>query len=207
MNEQQSQPTGDRIYEEREAVAIFDDETSLNNAVDALMQAGLREDDLSLLVASKSPEEEDATAAELADKDFVTHADYVSPDSRVEGLAALVGVPIYVAGAGTAAFVATGGVALVPIIAVVAGTGLAAGVVGLILARIFGRHHSERVQAQIAKGGLLLWVRMPEAARDATVLDILRRTGAHDVHLHVVKRTWGASDVPMHDVEPDPFLR
>ena len=146
------------------------------------------------------------SAEKQADEDFVEHAAYVSPDSRTEGLAALVAAPVYVAGAGIAAVVATGGMALIPTIAVVAGSGLAAGGVGLILARVFGRHHAERVQAQVAAGGLLLWVHMPDENRDAEVMEILRRNGAHDVHIHVAKRSWGVSDVPLHDAQPDPLL-
>lgn len=197
-------PDGDQIYEEREAVAIFHDEASLNKAVDELMQTGIRRQDLSILTDSKSVPGKKGKAAETADKNLVEH-DYVSPESRTEGMAALVCVPLYVAGAGVAA-VATGGVALIPTVAIVAGSGLAAGAVGLLLARVFGRHHAERVQEQIAKGGLLLWVHLPEKGRDAKVMEILRRNGAQDVHLHVVKRSWGVSDVPGYDVEPDPLL-
>ncbi len=209
MKEFKTEPGDDQVYEEREAVAIFPNEASLNNAIDELMQVGIRRDSLSLMADVKvvpggATTTEDVKETE--DKDFAKHADYISPDARTEGLAALVGAPVYVAGAGVAALVATGGVALVPTIALVAGSGLAAGTVGLILARIFGRHHAERVQTQIAKGGLLLWVHMPDEKRDAEVLKILRRNGADDVHLHVVKRSWGVSDIPMHDVQPDPFL-
>jgi len=77
------------------------------------------------------------------------------------------------------------------------------------MARVFGHRHAERVQKQIAAGGLLLWVRMPDgsdAAKDATVIDILKRNGGHDVHFHTVRRTWGVADIPMHDRQPDPFL-
>lgn len=209
MNEYKTEPGDDQVYEEREAVAIFPDETSLNNAIDELMQAGLRRDSLSLMADAKfvpGGTAKTENVKETENKDFVEHADYVSPDARTEGLAALAGAPVYVAGAGVAALVATGGLALVPTIALVAGSGLAAGAVGLVLARVFGRHHAERVQAQIAKGGLLLWVHMPDEKRDAEVLKILRRNGADDVHLHVVKRSWGASDIPMHDTQPDPLL-
>lgn len=209
MKEFRTEPGDDQVYEEREAVAIFPDEASLNSAIDELMQIGIRRDSLSLMADAKfvpggASRKEDVK--ETGNKDFVEHADYVSPDSRTEGLAALVGAPVYVAGAGVAALVATGGLALVPTIALVAGSGLAAGTVGLILARVFGRHHAERVQTQIANGGLLLWVHLPDEKRDAEVLEILRRNGADDVHLHVVKRSWGVSDIPMHDVQPDPFL-
>lgn len=208
MKEQITQPGDDQVYDEREAVAIFPDEASLNNAIDELMQAGLRQESLSLLADVKSVPggADQATDAESAkDKDFVKHAAYVSPESRTEGLAALIAAPVYVAGVGAAAIVATGG-AIIPTVAVVAGSGVAAGALGLILARVFGRHHAERVGEQIAKGGLLLWVHLPDEKRDTEIMDILRRNGARDVHLHVVKRSWGASDVPLHDVQPDPFL-
>lgn len=205
MKDTKAQQEDDQIYEEREAVAIFHDEASLNKAVDELEQAGIRRQDLSLLADSKSVPGKDAKASDLADKDFVPHQDYISPGSRTEGLAALVSVPVYLGGAGAAAVAATGG-ALITTLAIVTGTGLAAGAIGLILARVFGRHHAERVQRQIANGGLLLWVHLPDKAQDSTVLDILRRNGADDVHLHVVKRSWGTSDVPLHDTQPDPFL-
>ena len=208
MEEQFTQPEDDQVYEEREAVAIFPDEASLNNAIDELMQAGLRRDALSLMANAESVPggAGKATGVEAAeDKDFIPHADYVSPESRAEGLAAIVGVPVYVAGVGAAAMIATGG-AIIPTVAVVAGSGAAAGALGLILARVFGRHHAARVGEQIAQGGLLLWVHLPDEKRDAEITGILHRNGARDVHLHVVKRSWGASDVPLHDVQPDPFL-
>lgn len=207
MKDTKTESDGDQTYEEREAVAIFGDEASLNNAIDELMRVGIRRQDLSLLADSKSVPGSGAKAEAVADENFAEHADYVSPDSRTEGLAALVAVPVYVAGAGVAAVVATGGAALIPTIAIVAGSGLAAGAVGLMLARVFGRHHAERVQGRIAEGGLLLWVHLPDKERDGQVLEILHRNGASDVHVHVVKRSWGVSDVPMHDVEPDPLLR
>lgn len=206
MEDSKTEP-GDQTFEEREAVAIFQDEKSLNAAIDELMQIGIRREDLSLLTDAKSVPGKGATAEQEADDGSVKRQDVVSPDSRTEGLAALVGVPVYVAGAGVAAVAATGGAAaLIPAIAVVAGSGLAAGAVGLLLARVFGRHHAERVQDQIARGGLLLWVHLPDKAHDDQVLGILRRNGASDVHVHTVQRSWGVSDVPMHDTQPDPFL-
>jgi len=193
------------IYEEREAVAIFNDETALNSAVDELMRIGIREEDLSLLADTGSLSREGV--ASIEDKDFVAHADYVSPDSRTEGMAALVGVPLYVAGAGVAAVVATGGAALIPTVAIVAGSGLAASAVGLILARVFGHQHARHVQQQIARGGMLLWVRVIDESRDSSVLDTLRNSGGRDVHLHVVRRSWSPADVPLSDAQPDPLLK
>lgn len=205
------QDAGEEAVEEREIVGLFDDESSLNSAIDELMQIGLRPIDLSLLADSKAlPESVKAVspaARELEDRADVARAAYVSPDTRTEGLAALFGLPVYVAGAGTAAAAVLGGAALIPTIAVVAGVGVAGGVAGLLLARVFGRRHAQRIQDQIARGGLLLWVHAPDSSRDGKVCEVLRRHSARDVHVHTVKRSWGVADVPFYDASPDPFIK
>ncbi len=195
---------GEQSYEEREAVAVFDSEASLRAAVDDLMQLGLRQEDMSVLAESSKAA---GPAEKLADAPGTPRAAYVTSDSRTEGLAGLVGLPVYLAGAGAAALAATGGMALVPAIAVAAGSGIAAGGFGLLLARAFGRRHAAYIQEQIENGGLILWVSAPDRSRDARIAEILTRHGGRDVHFHVVTRSWGVADVPLHDVQPDPLLR
>ena len=205
-NSDKDNDSGEHIYEEREAVAVFNDEKSLNAAVDELLQAGVPQEDLSLLADSARVQSGAVTTEELEDKDGVERKAYVSSDSRVEGMAAMVGVPAYVAGAGAAAIVATGGAALIPTIAVVCGSGLTGGALGLVFARAFGRRHAERIQQQIQDGGLILWVHAADPAKDGKIVDILKRHSARDVHFHVVKRSWGVADVPLHNFNPDPLL-
>lgn len=192
-------------YEEREAVAVFDNEASLNAAVDALMLAGLRQDDMSVLADAGSLSVQ--AASNLADKESTPRAEYVSPDSRTEGLAALAGGPALLGGLTAALVAGTGGAALIPTIVVAAGSTLAGGGLGLVLARAFGRKHADFVGHQLKKGGLLLWVHAPDKAKDAEILEILKRHGGRDAHFHVVHRTWGVADRPLHDVNPDPFMR
>ena len=192
-------------YEEREAVAVFDNESSLNAAVDALMLAGLRQDDLSVLADAGSLSAQ--AASNLADKESTPRTEYVSPDSRTEGFAALAGGPALLGGLTAALVAGTGGAALIPTIAVAVGSTLAGGGLGLVLARAFGRKHAAFVGHQLKKGGLLLWVHAPDEAKDAEILQILKLHGGRDAHFHVVHRTWGVADRPLHDVNPDPFLR
>lgn len=200
--------SGDEIYEEREAVAVFDDEKSLNAAVDELLQLGLSQSDMSLLADSERISEGAAsTTSALEDDADVKRKGFVSSDSRVESMAALVGVPVYVAAAGAAAIVATGGAALIPTIAVVAGSGLTGGALGLVLARAFGKRHAGHIQDQIANGGLILWVHAPDPSKDRAIAEVLKRHSARDVHFHVVQRTWGVADIPLHDFNPDPLLK
>lgn len=195
------------VYEEREAVAIFDSEGALNSAVDALMQAGWSQGDLSLLGNTDRAAQLLKPVDVIADQDDAPRSEYISPDSRTEGLAAVAAGPALLAGLGAAAIVTTGGVALLPVIAVTAGSAAVAGGGGLLLARAFGRKHADWLHKQIRDGGLLLWVHAPDPEKDEVLLAALRDSGGRNVHIHVATRSWGVNEIPFHDAQPDPFLR
>jgi hypothetical protein len=197
---------GEIGYQEREAVAVFDSEGSLNAAVDSLMQYGIRQTDLSVLAPSEKLSSSNPIIA-LEDKDDAARAAYVSPDSRVEGLAALTGGPALITGLGAALVAGTIGLALIPTLAVTVGGSFATGSVGFMLSRIFGRKHAEAIHQQLANGGLLLWVHAPNEKDDAEILEILTQNGGRDVHVHVVHRNWGVDDVPFKNANPDPLLK
>jgi hypothetical protein len=202
----QDTSNGEFGYQEREAVAVFDSEAALNAAVDALMQYGLRQDDLSVLAPSEKLSSSNPTTA-LEDSDDAARAAYVTPDSRVEGEAALTGGPALITGLGAALVAGTMGVALIPTLAVTVGGAFATGSAGFMLARLFGRKHADAIRQQLANGGLLLWARAPDAKDDAKILDILTRNGGRDAHIHVVHRSWGIDEVPFKDANPDPLLK
>jgi len=199
--------SGEESYEEREAVAVFGDEQSLNSAVEDLLQIGLRQEDMSVLAHGKRLQETGlASAEQLADSAATPRAAYVGPNERQEGAAAIACTPALLAGLGAAAIVGTAGAALIPTLAAAVGSTAAAGALGGLLARAFGRKHAEFVTNQIMNGGLLLWVRAPDASKDAEIVGILKKNGGSDIHIHVITRTWGVADVPLHDVNPDPLL-
>lgn len=196
--------SGEYFYEEREAVAVFSDEASLNAAVDALLQAGLQQADMSVL--GHSERLAGASVEQLEDRADAPRAAYATPDSRVEGLAALTGGPALVVGLGAAAVLGSAGAALIPTIAITAGSAAGSGAVGLLLARLFGRKHGRSVEDQILAGGLLLWVHVSDAADDEKILGILRSNGGRDAHIHVLQKHWGIDEVPLHNANPDPLL-
>ena len=68
--------------------------------------------------------------------------------------------------------------------AAVTGTAIAGALIGTVLAHWLDKSHAEHLQEQLDRGGLLLWVRTPDADRQRRALDILRRHSAHDVHIH-----------------------
>jgi len=87
----------------------------------------------------------------------------------------------------------------------IAGGALGAGLGALLLIAV-ARHHAEHVKQQLARGGMVLWVRTPDPLAEKRVMAVLNQCGARLVHIHEVKRDWGIKDVPLHDVQPDPFL-
>jgi hypothetical protein len=62
--------------------------------------------------------------------------------------------------------------------------GGAGGLVGAALARLIDRHHAERLQEQIDRDGLLLWVHIRDADHEVRAKEILAQYGASDVHVH-----------------------
>lgn len=196
---------GDFSYFEREATAVFSDEQSLDHAVDALMQIGLTQEDMSVLAHSVHLSAS-RSAEQVADSNKPAIDGFVTPDSRTEGKAALVGTPALLVGLGAALAISTAGVAMIPAFVVTAGGAVVGGGAGMILARIFGRKHAHYIQEQINNGGIVLWVRAEDKSQDQAILDILTNNGGKNAHIHTVSREWGADSIPFHDAQPDPFL-
>jgi hypothetical protein len=131
---------------------------------------------------------------------------FVSRDSRTEGEAVVVGIPLYVGGfAGAAAVAAAGGALALAIAATIVGAAAGAGL-GAILAATIARRYSARVQEQLIKGGLILWVSVPNPDAEKRAVAILDETGAQDVHVHEIKHEWNPMDIPLFAAQPDPLL-
>jgi hypothetical protein len=172
----------------REAVGVFHEEKSLQAAVDALLIAGFDRSYLSLLAGQDSIEAKLGhrfeKVSELEDDPEVPTQAYIGTDSRAEGKGVLVGVLFYVgACAAAGAVVASGGTAAAALIAgAVAGGG--GGLIGAAFARFLEQRHAHRLQEQLDRGGLVLWVRTPDEEAERRAVEALRANGADDVHVH-----------------------
>lgn len=172
----------------REVVGVFQDEIALRSAADALLVGGFDRASLSLLadharvVARLGRDCENV--AELEDDPGVPTRHYIGTDSRIEGEAAIVGGCVYASAVvAVGIVVATGGTAMRALIAA-AIVGALAGAAGYTLVRFLERRRSRNLEAQIARGGIPLWVRTEDAEHEQRALDILRRHGAGHVHAH-----------------------
>lgn len=194
----------------REAVGVFHEWVQLRAAVDELLLNGFDRAEISMLAGEKVVERKLGhvyrKVSELEDDMSVPRVAFVGRDSLVEGRASAIGVLGYL-GAATAvgAVVASGG-ALAWVILAGAAAGGGGAALGTLLARAMGRNHGKDLQAQIDKGGLLLWVRTCQASREAGATEILRKHGAEDVHVHDFEGARVPEINPMGGWQPDPFL-
>jgi outer membrane lipoprotein SlyB len=173
----------------REAVAVFEDWSSLETAVDELLEAGFAKEDISLLaghdtVVAKLGHMYERVE-ELEDDPNVPRTAFVSSkaigrrEDMVIGsltvLPALLAAGVVVASAGAVA-------------AAIAGTAVAGAAIGTALARWMDQRHATWLQEQMDRGGILLWVRTPDTAAERRALGILTGHSVHDVHIHEIPR-------------------
>lgn len=172
----------------REAVGVFHDVTTLEGAIDELESSGFDRSALSLLAGEDTVAEKLGHRFERVERyegdEAVPRAAYVSREAVGDAEGGLVGGLVYVgAVAAAGAVVATGGM-LAAVITAAAVAGGLGGVIGSALAGLVGEHHARSLQKQLDRGGILLWVRTPDAAHEARATTILRRHAATDVHVH-----------------------
>lgn len=141
----------------REAVGVFDNAQTLQEAIDDLMSSGFDRAELSLLAAEKTVDEKLGhkyrKIAELEDDPIVPRCCYVSTESIGDAQGGLIGGLMYVgATAAAGAVVATGGT-LALVIAAAALAGGAGGLLGSLLAKWVGDNHAHYLQEQLDRGG------------------------------------------------------
>jgi len=194
----------------REAVGVFHHWNNLQAAVDELLANGFDRSELSLLAGEDTVQQKlghvYTKVSELEDNPEVPRLCFVGRDSLVEGKASAIGALGYVgAVAAVGAVVASGGTLAWAILAgVAAGGGGAA--VGSLLARALGRGRAKDLEAQLDKGGLLLWVYTRDADHETRATAVLRKHGADDVHVHALQRPSEPAHNPLGGLQPDPFL-
>lgn len=194
----------------REAVGVFRDWAHLQAAVDDLMAHGFDRSELSLLANEKTVAETLGhgyrQVAELEDDAQVPRAAFAGRDSFTEAKAFTVtGLGYLGAMIAVGSIVLSGGT-LAAAIAGAAAAGGGGALVGSWLARAIGRERAESVEAQLGKGGLLLWVRTRDPVHERRAVETLRKHGADDVHIHDLQTDAVPEADPLADVQPDPFL-
>ncbi|MCP5365569.1 MAG: hypothetical protein H6905_10155 [Hyphomicrobiales bacterium] len=194
----------------REAVGVFQHWNNLQGAVDDLLAHGFDRSEISLLAGEKTVEAKLGhvyqKVSEIEDDPQVPRAAFMGRDSLTEAKAfAVSGLGYVGAVAAVGAVVASGGTAAAAILAAV-GAGLGGAGLGTVLSKALGRERAHDMEAQLNKGGLVLWVRVRDSEHEAAAVATLNAHKADDVHVHDLPASSLPADDPLTGFEPDPFL-
>ena len=172
----------------REAVGVFHDAKSLEAAIDELQSSGFDRAEISLLADEATIFEKlghlyDRAEAIEDDPDMPRTA-YVSKESLGDAEGAIVGALTYLPATTAAGIVVAAGGPMAAAFLAAALFGGTGALVGSVFALLLGQTYADRLERQIEKGGLLLWVRTRDQAHGDKALRILKDNGGQDVHLH-----------------------
>lgn len=169
-----------------EAVGVFTSEDDLQNAIDDLSFSGFDSSALSVLgefPEDKQEEFQNKTVRDFEEDPSAPRATFVPKEAlgNLEGV--LIGIPIYLAVVTVmTAVIATGGSAMTAVFSSLV-AGAFAGVAGFLFARRFHKSRQDKIDQQLAKGGLILWVDTHNAEQEKQAIRILKENEAFDVHL------------------------
>ena len=172
----------------QETVGIFYRAEDLQSAIDELLSSGFHRSALSLLASeatvNKALGHQYKKIGALADDPSVPRSAYISPEAIGDAQGGLIGGLLYVGAAVAAGMVLGSGGTIAAGIAAVVVAGGSGGLLGLMLSKWLGSHHSNYLQEQIEHGGLLLWVRTRDGADELRSVEIMKRHSASAVHVH-----------------------
>jgi hypothetical protein len=172
----------------REVVGIFHRTEDLELAIDDLLSSGFDRAELSLLAAEHVVEErlghKYRKVSLLADNPVIPRVAFVSTEALGWAEGGLIAGLLYVGATVAAGAVVVSGGAVAAAIAAAAVTGGAGALVGSALARWVDRRHAHYLEEQLARGGLLLWVRAWTSEDEETAAGVLRKHFADHVHVH-----------------------
>ena len=171
-----------------EAVRMFDTFEAQQAAFYDLRSVGFNLADISLLGSQKTLEEKLGKAywraSELEDDPRAPRANFVSEEAIGELEGAIAGGFFFVGSVIAMAAMLTPASTLAASIAAIAIGGGPAGVVGTLLARRAGKKHKDYYENQIRHGGILMWVRVKDQAKEYLAAKILKGHSSREVHVH-----------------------
>jgi hypothetical protein len=159
------------------AFGIFSSQPQAEKGVDALLAAGFRKDDISVLAADQK-----------SSREFAAEKNTKAPEGAATGATAggaLGGTLGLLAGIGALAIPGVGPfIAAGPIMGALAGLGVGAatgGLIGALVGMGIPEYEAKRYEGRIKEGGLLVSVHCDDSSWVSKAKDILKREGAEDI--------------------------
>ncbi len=170
----------------KEAVGLFHDMDQLQLAIKELERTDFPRDSLSVLGADKEEIESrfGAMDIETLEDAQVDKEAPVRTEEKIIGSGAMIAGSVYIGAMAVA--LAAGAVTIPAIITAAVIGGAGGGAIGAVLTKIMGDHYNASIEEQIKNGGLLLWVRTTDHAKEEKACEILSRYGADHVKIHEI---------------------
>lgn len=169
----------------RQIIGVFNKADNLHAALRDLQKSGFTRHDMSLIANELTIDEKLGhiyrKTEDLENDPATPRIAYTSPDPTGDAEGALIGAPMYVAAFSAAGVMVAAGGPMVATIAAILGAGGAGAAIGGVLAKLFGKQHSDKVQQKLEDGGLLLAIRSNKDAREDEARQILSRHTDDDV--------------------------
>jgi hypothetical protein len=195
----------------REVAGVFREREPLEAAVADLTTAGFDRNDIDLMATSDAIKEKLGTlyiaAEDLADvpraprRAFVAREDVVIPTAGLASLLSFVGATV-----GAFSVVASGGAVAAAAAAAAIGGAATGGLGALGLSRFLEERRAKELEALLATGGIILWVRVRSPEQEDKAQEILRKHGGEAVRVHEVEIEKRLEDLPLGSIRPDPWL-
>lgn len=195
----------------REVVGTVHNRDFLEDIVTALTGAGFDKADIELMasraaVLAKLPAVYcDPTA--LAEIPEVPRRELVTRDENATVTGVVFGTLVSLAALGAAVpIVASGGALAAALAAAAAGSLAGAGVAAAIRRALLSDAGAEALERDLRAGGLVIFVRARDAVAEERAQQVMRKHGALNVHVHEVELKKHLEDLPLANIQPDPWL-
>ena len=214
MGEAEGFPCSDEVIETvrlREVVGAVYSQNALENLATELVEAGVDRNDIDLMAdwntvidklgltypdAHQVLDAPDIPRRRLStkDEDATITGTIFGTLTATGALAA--GVPVLASGGALAAALAASAV----------GGGIGAAI-GKIVRKVLTKGaDTDAIEHDINRGGIAVFVRVDDEEEEERAIEIMRRNGVHNVHSHEVELSKKASELPLLDIQPDPWL-
>lgn len=175
----------------REAVGVFQDADKMENAIEDLEEHGFDRAEISLLASEDAVRQKLGhrfyDAKSLEDDPAVPRKAFISTAAIGDAEGALIGGLMYAGALAAAGLTVASGGALVALLAAAVAGGASGGLIGGVLASLVGERQAREIEDEIRRGGLLVWVRTPTEDDEKRAVEVLKRNGASDVHVHTIE--------------------
>jgi hypothetical protein len=195
----------------REVTGVFHSRKALIAAAENLLVAGIDRADIDVSAPLDELQRrlnyQSIPAADLADLPSAPRQPLIGEDDVLSADAVVGSVAGCIAGAAMAFYLVIRGMGPLTVGIFSVLIGVVVGAVAVLLSRRRLRRERIRGLENLSEAnGLVIWVRVRSAEKEAEAQEILLRHGAEAVHVHEIELAKTPEDLPLHSLRADPWL-